>query len=60
MTSKARAIRKYQASFGMTRQEAETYYEKRQAQDAAQPKVKLNLYYSTALKQYVTVPDEIE
>jgi len=59
MDSKTRAIRKYQASFGMTHQEAEEYYAQRQTRDAEQPKVKVNLYYSTTLKQNVTVPDEI-
>lgn len=57
MTKKARDIRKYQVSFEMTKKEAEAHYDKMQAQNAAQPKVKANLYHSETLDQLVTIPE---
>jgi len=55
MTRKAREIRKYQASFGMTKKQAEAYYNLRQQSKKAAP-VKAKLYYSETLG-LVTVPD---
>jgi len=56
MTRKARIIRKYQASFGMTRKEATEMYERMLQKDINQDRAQVPVYYSKTLKQYVTVP----
>jgi hypothetical protein len=56
MTRKAREIRKYQASYGMTKQQAEAYYSFKQQSRKTAP-VKAKLYYSKTLDRLVTVPD---
>ena len=58
MNKKARAIRKYLSSFGMTRQQAEAHYEAMQAKDAkrAAAAARIPSYYSDELKRRVTVP----
>ena len=56
MDRKARIIRKYQASFGMTRKEATEMYERMLEKDMNQEREQVAVYYSKTLKQYVTVP----
>jgi hypothetical protein len=56
MDRKSRIIRKYQASFGMTRKEATAHYNYMIEKDSQQERAQIPVYYSKTLKQYVTVP----